>query len=204
MQRIRGSIAIFGIVTVLSGLTPIVQPVMATPILVVQKTFQEFIQSGLGKYRDGDYKGAIADYDQAILLNPNIPEIYILRGNAFYDQGDMKTAIKDYDKALTLNPKYDVAYVERGNARDDLGDREGAIADYNQAISINPNLPDAYSNRAITYIRMKNKKAAIADLEKAADLFQKQGNIMGYNRTKKILERLEKTEGDKKDEGSDR
>lgn len=204
MQRIRGSIAIFGIVTVLSGLTPMVQPVMAKPILVVQKTFQEFIRSGLNKYKDGDYKGAIADYDQAILLNPNIPELYVLRGNAFYDQGDMKTAIKDYDKALMINPKYDVAYVERGNARDDLGDRQGAIADYNRAISINPDLPDAYSNRAITYIRMKNKKAAIADLQTAADLFQKKGNIMGYNRTMQILERLEKTEEDKRNEGSDR
>lgn len=174
MKHIYTSIAILGIATALGGVTPAVQA-LPTQTLIVQRTAQDLFNQGLQKYKAGNYKEAIADFTEAIRLNPNVAEVYVARGNAFFDQGDKQAALKDYNRGLRINPKYAAAYVERGNARDDLGDRKGAIEDYNQAIGLNANLAEAYDNRAVTHIRMGNKAAALADLQKAAQLYQQQG-----------------------------
>lgn len=174
MKHIYTSIAILGIATALGGVTPAVQA-LPTQTLIVQRTAQDLFNQGLQKYKAGNFKEAIADFTEAIRLNPNVAEVYVARGNAFFDQGDKQAALKDYNRGLRINPKYAAAYVERGNARDDLGDRKGAIEDYNQAIGLNANLAEAYDNRAVTHIRMGNKAAALADLQKAAQLYQQQG-----------------------------
>lgn len=179
MNNIRWSLAIIGIVTVLGGLTPSVyaQPL---PTLIAQKSADDFYNQGIEKYKARDLKGAIADFTEAIRLNPKLAQIYVMRGNTYYDQGDKEAALKDYNQALSIEPNDAVTYVERGNARDDLGDSKGAIEDYNKAITIQPDLATAYGNRAITYLRMNNKEAALADFQKSAQLYKQQGNTERY------------------------
>ena len=188
MKHIYTSIAILGIATALGGVAPAVQA-LPTQTLIVQRTAQDLFNQGLQKYKAGNFKGAIADFTQAIRQSPNIAELYIARGNAYYDQGDKQAALKDYNQGLRINPNYAPGYVERGNARDDLGDRKGAIEDYNKAIQLNADLAEAYDNRAVTHIRMENKEAAIADLQKAAQLYQQQGRTEQYQAA---LDRIKK------------
>jgi tetratricopeptide (TPR) repeat protein len=190
MKHIYTSLAILGIATALGGVTPAVQA-LPTQTLIVQRTAQDLFNQGLQKYKAGNFKGAIADFTQAIRQSPNVAEIYIARGNAYYDQGDKQTALKDYNQGLRINPNYAPAYVERGNARDDLGDRKGAIEDYNKAIQLNADLAEAYDNRAVTHIRMENKEAAIADLQKAAQLYQQQGRTEQYQAALDKIKRLQ-------------
>jgi Tfp pilus assembly protein PilF len=52
----------------------------------------------------GDYDGAIADFDAALKLAPNIPEIYNARGIAYEKSGDYEAAMVNYEYALHLNP----------------------------------------------------------------------------------------------------
>ena len=72
---------------------------------------------GNTKYDLGDYKGAIADYDSTIRLNPNYANAYYNRGNAKRDLGQHLAAIADYDIAIRLNPDYATAYLNRGLAK---------------------------------------------------------------------------------------
>jgi tetratricopeptide (TPR) repeat protein len=190
MKHIYASLAIIGLTTVLSGVTPAVQA-LPTQTLIVQKSAQDLFNRGLEKYKGGDFDAAIADYTEAIQVNPNVAEVYVARGNAFYDRGDKQAALQDYNQALRLNSNYAAAYVERGNARDDLGDSKGALEDYTQAIQISPNLAEAYDNRAVTHIRLGNNQEAIADLEKAVQLYQQQGNTERYQAAREKIERLQ-------------
>ena len=42
-----------------------------------------------------DYERALADYDQAIKLNPNYPAAYLNRGSIYYEKKDYDRAIQD-------------------------------------------------------------------------------------------------------------
>jgi S1-C subfamily serine protease len=88
------------------------------------------------KLKRGDYKGAIADYDQAIRLNPKLAPAYNNRGWLRDELGDKQGAIADYDQAIRLDPKFAVAYGNRGFIRKALGDRQGAIADLQKAATL--------------------------------------------------------------------
>ena len=53
----------------------------------------------------GDYDRAIADYDEAIRLDPRYAVAYYNRGVAYCDKGDYDRAIADYNEAIRLDPK---------------------------------------------------------------------------------------------------
>ena len=76
---------------------------------------------GYEKAKLGDYKGAIADYTQAIRLKPDSTNSYLNRGNAKANLGKYKAAIADYDAVIHLKPDYADAYYNRGNAKRFLG-----------------------------------------------------------------------------------
>ena len=52
-----------------------------------------------------EYAKAIADYDEAIKLNPTNFDIYISRGLIYEAKGDKDRAIADYSEAIKLNPE---------------------------------------------------------------------------------------------------
>ncbi|WP_341532336.1 tetratricopeptide repeat protein (plasmid) [Nostoc sp. UHCC 0302] len=174
-----------------------------TPTATAPKADDFYIQAG-DKYKKGDFRGAITDYNQAIKINPNYANAYYNRGIARDDLADLQGAIADYNQAIKINPNLAEAYINRGIARYDLGDKQGAIADYNQAIKINPNLALAYSNRGIARYDLGDKQGAIADYNQAikinpnlAEAYinrgnarsasgDKQGAIADYNQAIKI------------------
>ncbi|MFM2429932.1 MAG: hypothetical protein RLZZ511_1145 [Cyanobacteriota bacterium] len=139
---VGSNLVFWGIISMISSaiLTPSTPPKRAesssSQVTANNKGAEEFFKKGLEKYNKQDYEGAIADYDQAIKLNPNYAEAYIYRGIARRALGDNNGAIADYDQAIKLKPDYATAYNGRGNARFALGDNNGAIADYDQAIKL--------------------------------------------------------------------
>ena len=147
----------------------------------------------------GDNQGAIADYNQAIAINPQIAAAYGNRGIAKSALGDKQGAIADYNRAIAIDPQLSTAYNSRGNAKRNLGDNRGAIIDYNQAIAINPQIDGAYYNRGLIKSALGDKQGAIADFKQAitinpqlaeayyylgdakADLGDMQGAIADFN-----------------------
>ncbi|MBP5975272.1 tetratricopeptide repeat protein [Brasilonema sp. CT11] len=174
-----------------------------TQVATQPKADDFFIQAG-DKYTKGDFKGAIADYNQALRINPNLADAYYNRGLARDELGDKQAAIADYNQALRINPNYANAYYNRGVARANLGDKQAAIADYNQALRINPNFAQAYVNRGLARAELGDKQAAIADYNQAlrinpnyakayynrgivrAELGDKQAAIADYNQALRI------------------
>ena len=59
---------------------------------------------------------AIADYDEALRLNPKDHDALNGRANAYTDKNDYDHAIADYDRAIVLNPRVPMIYLNRGVA----------------------------------------------------------------------------------------
>ena len=56
----------------------------------------------------------MADYDQAIQLNPKYARAYHNRGSAWGNKGDLDRAIADYNQAIRLDPKDVKSYYNGG------------------------------------------------------------------------------------------
>jgi tetratricopeptide (TPR) repeat protein len=90
---------------------------------------------------EGDYDRAIADYNEAIRLDPKDVNAYIYRGFAYGAKGDHYRAVTDYSEAIRLGPNTS-AYNNRGNLYRSKGDCDRAIADLTEAIRLDRSIRD--------------------------------------------------------------
>jgi tetratricopeptide (TPR) repeat protein len=114
-----------------------------------------------------DYAKALADYDEAIRLNPANYDIFISRGLIYEAKGDKERAIADYTEAIRLNPKLASIYFTRANAYEDKGEHDLAYADYTEAIKLYSKHTTAYYNRGLIAEKKGNLESAIADYSAA-------------------------------------
>jgi Flp pilus assembly protein TadD len=123
--------------------------------------------------KKGENDRAIADYNEALRLNPKLASAYNNRGLAYSKKGENDRAIADHNEALRLDPKFASAYNNRGLAYSEKGENDRAIADYNEALRLNPKNAVAYNNRGFAYWRKGENDRAIADYNEALRLDQK-------------------------------
>ena len=112
--------------------------------------------------------GAIADFNEAIRLNPENTQALYNRGLTRRDKRDREGAIADYNEAIRLDPGNADAFVVRGAVRFDKHDLEGAIADYDEAILLNPESAETFYNRGLARRAKGDLEGAIADVEQGA------------------------------------
>jgi tetratricopeptide (TPR) repeat protein len=140
-----------------------------------RKTVTTYVQQGDRAFAEGDFKGAVAAYTQALQLYSVNDYVYYNRGNAYRKLKDYKNAIADYTKAIELNPQNSFAYLYRGMMYQADNAAEAAIADYTVLLKLNDQDPKVYFRRAEAYASLKQKEAAVADFRKASELYRKQG-----------------------------
>jgi tetratricopeptide (TPR) repeat protein len=129
----------------------------------------DFFLQADAKLKQGDYKGALTDFDQVLRLNPKYEAAYTGRGVAKSNLGNKKGAIDDLNQALLINPNNVRAYGERGSLRFQAGDKKGAEADLKQSLTLNIDAQDyrAYINRGNLRDKLGDKQGAIADYDQA-------------------------------------
>jgi len=117
-----------------------------------------------------DYDHAIADFGEAIRLDPKYGAAYGGRGNAYYGKNEYDHAIVDYDAAIRLDPKDVGAFTNRGQTYYAKGDFTRAIASVSAALALDPKAAGAYSLRGCGHVKTGLLAKAEADFKQAADL----------------------------------
>src|SRR5258708_6164349 len=125
---------------------------------------------GFAYRKKGELDRAIADYSQAISLDPKAAQYYYNRGVTYRSKGDVDRAIADYNQAITIDPKSSDAFYNRGLAYRYKGDNDRALADFNQAISIDPQDGDIYKSRGRINLYTGAVPKALADFNQASAL----------------------------------
>jgi tetratricopeptide (TPR) repeat protein len=113
---------------------------------------------------------AIADFTEAIRIEPKNTYAFSERGATYRDMGKVSEAIADFTEAISIDPKDVYAYGRRGTIYRGLGRVTEAIADFTEVIRIKPKEAYGYIRRGTTYREMGKLKAAIEDYSVALDV----------------------------------
>jgi Flp pilus assembly protein TadD len=119
---------------------------------------------------DADPDARIADYSEAIRLNPEYFGAYNNRGIAYDDKGDFGNALADYTRAISLNPQYATAYYNRGLVYQRMDDLDTALADFDRAVRLKPDYADAHYWRGNMYEAKQDWEQAAAAFERYIEL----------------------------------
>jgi tetratricopeptide (TPR) repeat protein len=139
-------------------------PALLAPVV------QTYLNRGQAAVGQGDWNAAIADFSQAIAIDPHSSIAYDARGTARQSKGDFDGAVADFTQALTIDPQMAAAFNGRGNARAAKTDLDGAIADFTQAVKLDPTLATAYDSRGNAKTAKDDLDGAIADFTQAITL----------------------------------
>ena len=119
---------------------------------------------------EGASAQALAEYDQAVALDPDLALAYRHRSGIRGDLGDHDGAVADLDRAVALDPDNAWYLALRGEHHRIAGHDAEAIRDLTEAIRLDPASAFAPASRGATHERAGDLDAALADLDRALDL----------------------------------
>ena len=97
-------------------------------------------------WKQNRFGEAIAQWEEALRINPQVAEIHHNLGNAYAHQNLPDKAIDSLKQALELDPALVEAHHKLGCIFYDQGHRELAISSWNQALEIDPDFREALHN----------------------------------------------------------
>jgi tetratricopeptide (TPR) repeat protein len=122
---------------------------------------------GLVKLEQGRTEEAIADYREALEINPAYAEGYFNLGFALFRQGHTEKAVSEYRAALEINPDYAEAHSNLGLALFQEGRTEDAMAEDRETVRINPDLPEPHFNLGFALFQQGRTEEAIPEYREA-------------------------------------
>ena len=120
--------------------------------------------------REGDSAAAAAQLEQAILLAPTNPDLFILLGKARLDFNDYPQAVESFQKAADLNPQLGAAHYGLGLAFARQHDNARAIQEFRRAVELNPRDAFSYAELGEIYLNTEDLGEAEKNLRVAVNL----------------------------------
>jgi tetratricopeptide (TPR) repeat protein len=125
---------------------------------------KQALDLGLREARARRYTEAIAAYNRAIQLDPNLAAAYINRGRARHQLGDLDNAISDYTRASEISTNSGerlLALSNRSHSYYVKEDYVRAEADAQTVLRTNPLMPEALINRASAQVKLANNNPQV-------------------------------------------
>lgn len=117
-----------------------------------------------------DPHGALASFDQALMLEPDRTTLHMGRGKALLNLQRFDDALLSFDHALKQEPDIAEAHYRRGNALLRLGRSTDALACYEQALKLEPGFVDALYNQGLALQGLKRSKEAIGSYDRVLEI----------------------------------
>ena len=180
-----------------------------TDLLLPDAQIQEFAPVNYGNYqqlltagdyaKQGDacffenrYEDAIAAYNQALQIQPDLADTWNNRGVVLTRMQRYPEAIASYEQATTIRPTYPDAWNNRGVVLLELQKYPEAIGCYEQAIQAKPDYADAWNNRGVAFSKMQEYEQAVISYNQALQI--KNDYTDAWNNRGVALSKLEKYE----------
>ncbi|UZR93819.1 tetratricopeptide repeat protein [Chondrinema litorale] len=133
--------------------------------------FNVFMARGGAKSYSKDYKGAIADYNEAIKIRPNSAGIYINLGAIHANLKDYKKAEKNYQKALEIEPENGYALNNFGMFYIRQKNYNKAVEILQQAIKITSDDPLLHNNLGFAKLKLGEPDDALILINKSISIY---------------------------------
>jgi len=117
--------------------------------------------------QQGRPEEAMAEYREALRINPDYVNAHNNLGLALAQQGQTEEAIAEYRQALRINPDFPEPHNNLGDALAEQGRTEEAIDEYREAVRINPAFAEAHYNLGKALARQGRTGDAIAEYREA-------------------------------------
>lgn len=87
-------------------------------------------------FEDGDYDRALAEYESALLQDPQAPYLARAKARALMQLGRYGESLEWFNRAVGLQPFFGGTYANRGILYDRMGQYELAVSDYQKALDL--------------------------------------------------------------------
>ncbi|MFM9908281.1 MAG: tetratricopeptide repeat protein [Chitinophagaceae bacterium] len=138
-----------------------------------QDEIKQFIDKGIALHDKGDYDGAIAQYNEALKLDP-------VNAQALYEKSFSLLSLKKYDEVIIIlkqllkdskSEEYrKLAYINYGTTLDNMDEKKKAIEVYEQGIREFPKSYLLHFNKGITETGMNLPEEALKSFGEAVML----------------------------------
>ena len=137
-----------------------------------QEAAEEHFQRGNELSLSGDFEEAIAEYEQALEIEPENIDLMSNLGVAYYNLGQLDKAIEQYSRAIEIAPNdpdihsnLAAAYVQKYQVSGALEQLERALEEYQKAVELNPTLAQAFFGLGVVYALLGRNDDAIQAFE---------------------------------------
>jgi Flp pilus assembly protein TadD len=127
------------------------------------KLADKHVKKASKKQYKGDLEGAVFEYQQAIMCNPNNANFYNNIAVIYLKDQNFESALKYFELALKIIPddpsfikNTAVLYYKLGDKKLAEKDYPGAIVNFNKALSIKANYIEVLNDLAVAYYRLQN------------------------------------------------
>jgi len=127
---------------------------------------------------DRHFDLAIGRLDDALVVDPDSPELYVLKGQALQMQGDNEAAAVAYEAAIALGEKLERSdtllanyWLALGGAQEQAGIWPGGLQSLQKANKLLPDSPTILNYLGYAQLeRRENKQEAVAAIKRAHEL----------------------------------
>ncbi|MCB9100465.1 MAG: tetratricopeptide repeat protein [Anaerolineales bacterium] len=124
-----------------------------------------YYHRGLAYFGMSNFDKALADFQQALDLNPDNPSVYVGIGSAYYAKDDWEKATEMYNKALKLQPDFTEAIHGLGLVNFIQGNNEEALTNFQHAVTTNKEFSITYCALGQVYRKLGDRAEAISAYE---------------------------------------
>jgi import receptor subunit TOM70 len=118
------------------------------------------------------------DFEEAIMIDPNDPDIYYHRGQVRFLMGEFSNAANDYQKSADLDKKFVYSQVQLGVAQYKLGQTKDALVTFRKCIKNFKNSAEVYNYYGEILLDMGNLADATDKFDTAIELERQAAALM--------------------------